>query len=175
MTGLVKLGSAPTRKDVTRALSIVVAFALLGLGIVPVTAQTPMPGPVCHIRGALPDPVCTPGAVLTTDAATVCQAGYASSVRNLPDATRNAVYAEYGISDHTDYVIDHLIALEDGGDTAIANLWPERVSGWPGAKEKDWVEGALHRGVCTGRVTLPDAQRWLATDWRTALIEPAGT
>lgn len=162
---------------VTHALYIVIALALLGFGTAPVAAKTPMPGsgPVCHIRGALPDPVCTPGAVLTTDAVAVCQAGYAGSVRSISDATRNAVYAEYGISDHTGYVIDHLIALEDGGDIAIANLWPQRVGGWPGAGEKDLIEGALHRGVCAGRVALPDAQRWLATDWRTALIEPAGT
>lgn len=159
--------------------SLLAACIFVSLMALPtMTAQAQMSsdgtgGASCHVRGALQDPVCTPGAVLTTDAAVVCQAGYAASVRTISTATRNAVYAEYGISDHTGYVIDHLIALEDGGDTAITNLWPERVSGWPGAGEKDLIEGALHRGVCDGRVALPDAQRWLATDWRAALIEPS--
>ncbi|MGI8548116.1 MAG: HNH endonuclease [Gemmatimonadaceae bacterium] len=154
--------------------TVVVVLALFGFGVVPVMAV--IPTPVCHLRGALPDPACTPGAVLTTDPNVVCKTGYAGSVRNVTDATKNAVYAEYGITgDHTGYVIDHLIALEDGGDTTIANLWPQRVDGWPGAGEKDTIEGSLHRAVCGGRVSLPDAQRWLATDWRTAFIEPSGT
>lgn len=139
----------------------------------PASAQTPNPNVGCHIRGALPDPSCTPGAIGTTDKATICAAGYASDERSVTTAEKNAVYAEYGITDHTGYVVDHLIGLEEGGSNDIHNLWPQRTGGWPGSHDKDLIEGALHRAICDGRVAPADAQRWLANDWRTALAEPA--
>lgn len=44
----------------------------------------------------LPDPMMTPGDVLTTDATAVCQPGYAKSVRNVPQSVKNQVYRQYG-------------------------------------------------------------------------------
>ena len=45
-----------------------------------------------------PNPSLTPGAVLTTDASTICTPGYASSVRDVSIATKEQVYTEYGVS-----------------------------------------------------------------------------
>ena len=45
-----------------------------------------------------PNPTLTLGAVLTTDASTICAPGYASSVRDVSTATKEQVYAEYGVS-----------------------------------------------------------------------------
>ena len=70
----------------------------------------------------------TPGAVLTTDASTICAPGYASSVRDVSTATKEQVYAEYGVSYPQPlgaYEVDHFIPLEIGGSNDLKNLWLE--------------------------------------------------
>lgn len=124
----------------------------------------------CVAVNGLPDPACTPGAIFP--AATVdqiCQSGYSSSVRNVPESTKNAVFAEYGIASHApgEYEVDHLISLELGGSNSIANLWPEAASPTPGFHQKDQVENYLHDQVCSGKVPLQQAQIQIATDWLT--------
>jgi hypothetical protein len=61
---------------------------------------------------------------------------------------------------------DHLIPLELGGASDTRNLWFE-----PGVlpNPKDKIENALRQRVCSGAMTLADAQRRIATDWTTAL------
>lgn len=73
---------------------------------------------------------------------------------------------EWGLAgDSRDYEEDHFIPLEIGGDpTDPRNLWPEAYQS-PGAREKDVVENFLHRQVCSGAVSLADAQNAIATDW----------
>jgi hypothetical protein len=120
------------------------------------------------LAGDLPDPRLTPGAVLTTDLATVCIPGYAASVRYVTPETKRFVYAEYGIASHQpgEYEVDHLISLELGGSNDIANLWPE--SHWTepwNAHVKDRLENRLHELVCEGRLSLSEAQRAIAIDW----------
>ena len=120
----------------------------------------------CRVRGLLPDPACTPGAIFTTaSVGRICTPGYSRSVRNVPASLKRSVYAEYGIKSHTtgSYEVDHLVSLELGGDNSIANLWPEIA---PGFHEKDVIENHLHDAVCTGRLGLRAAQRQIARDWR---------
>ena len=122
----------------------------------------------CQVNGALQDTACTPGAILpnvTKDQ--VCTPGYASSTRNVPQSEKNQVYAEYGIKSHTtgQYEVDHLVSLELGGSNDISNLWPEAAEPKPGFHEKDSVENYLHDQVCSGAITLADAQREIATNW----------
>ncbi len=122
----------------------------------------------CQVNGALPDSACTPGAIISTATTDqICQPGYASSVRNVPDSEKNQAYAEYGITSHTtgQYEVDHLISLELGGSNDIANLWPEAAEPRPGYHEKDKVENYLHQQVCSGAMPLADAQREIATNW----------
>ncbi len=122
----------------------------------------------CVVQGALPDSACSPGAIIPTATnEQICQPGYASSVRNVPESEKKAVYAEYGITTHTSgqYEVDHLISLELGGSNDIANLWPEAADPRPGFHEKDIVENKLHSQVCSGEISLSQAQLIIAHNW----------
>ncbi len=122
----------------------------------------------CQVRGPLQDSACTPGAIFpNVTKEQICQSSYASSVRNVPPGVVNQVYAEYGINSHApgQYEVDHLITLGLGGSNDIANLWPEAASPRPGFHEKDQVETYLHNRVCSGAVSLQQAQIQIATNW----------
>jgi hypothetical protein len=82
---------------------------------------------------------------------------------------KDQVFAEYGIASHTpgEYEVDHLISLEIGGSNDIANLWPEAASPKPGFHEKDKVENYLHNQMCSGVISLQQAQIEIATNWLT--------
>lgn len=160
--------------------AVLLTFALAGCGTITTATsttststgqhqfgvQTKTSG--CQANGPLQDSACTPGAIIdtaTTDQ--ICKSGYASSVRNVPTSEKNQVYAEYGIASHVagQYEVDHLVSLELGGSNDIANLWPEAASPTPGFHEKDKVENYLHDQVCSGAVSLHDAQIEIATNW----------
>lgn len=158
-------------------LSIVLLSCMSGsLGTTP-GASTPSSGGTigtrtktsgCVSQNALPDPACTPGAILadaTKDK--ICVAGYSGETRNVPDSEKNQVYDEYGIKSHTagEYEVDHLISLELGGSNEIANLWPEPAQPKPGFHEKDKTENYLHQQVCNGSMSLKDAQYQISHDW----------
>ena len=123
----------------------------------------------CHVRGRLPDPACTPGARYSrATRAKVCRSGYARRVRHVSTATKDAVYAAYGLHRHFDGAdgeVDHLVSLELGGSNARANLFPEKA---PGSHQKDRLENALHDEVCRGALRLRSAQRLIATNWPAA-------
>ena len=124
----------------------------------------------CQARGALQDSDCTPGDIITTATKDdICKSGYAKSVRNVPTSEKNAVYAEYGITHHSagQYEVDHLVSLELGGSNDISNLWPEAASPTPGFHQKDRVENYLHEQVCSGAISLQQAQYEIATNWLT--------
>jgi hypothetical protein len=124
----------------------------------------------CLAHGGLPDSACTPGAIFpNASVQQICKSGYSSSVRNVPTSEKNQVYAEYGITHHSpgQYEVDHLISLELGGSNDIANLWPEAASPTPGFHQKDQVENYLHDQVCSGAMSLKDAQYQIATNWLT--------
>lgn len=67
------------------------------------------------------------------------------------------------------YEEDHLISLELGGNpTDPKNLWPEPYNPTTpdgGAKQKDAVENYLHKKVCTGEISLLQAQSQISFDW----------
>lgn len=122
----------------------------------------------CMVSNALPDSACTPGDIIkTATKSAICASGYASSVRDVPQSVKNKVYAEYGIRTHTagQFEVDHYVSLEIGGSNDISNLWPEAASPKPGFHEKDKVENYLHSQVCSGAMSLHDAQVKIATNW----------
>ncbi len=128
--------------------------------------QTKTSGCVAH--GGLPDSACTPGAIFpNATVQEICKSGYAGSVRNVPTSEKDQAYAEYGITHHSagQFEVDHLISLELGGSNDIANLWPEAASPTPGFHQKDQVENYLHDQVCSGAVSLKDAQNEISTNW----------
>lgn len=132
----------------------------------------------CVASNGLPDSGCTPGAIFTNATVQqICTSGYSSSVRNVPQSEKNKVYAEYGIASHQtgQYEVDHLISLELGGSNDISNLWPEAANPKPGFHEKDKVENYLHSQVCSGAMTLADAQHEIATNWLAAYKSAGGS
>jgi hypothetical protein len=90
-----------------------------------------------------PDQKLTPGAVLTSDTATICEKGYAKTVRHTSGKLKTEIDQEYGIDKRDGHFeVDHLISLELGGADVAANLDlarcaanPDRVafSGTPAA------------------------------------------
>ena len=71
------------------------------------------------------------------------------------------------------FELDHLVPLELGGAPADPrNLWLEPyeapkgpAAAGTGAQSKDAVENAARSAVCSGRVSLVDAQRAIAANW----------
>ncbi len=128
--------------------------------------QTKTSGCVAH--DGLPDRDCTPGAIIATATIEqICVPGYSRSVRNVPLEEKNQVYQEYTITHHAqgEYEVDHLISLELGGSNDIANLWPEAADPRPGFHEKDQLENYLHDQVCSGSISLQEAQKKISTNW----------
>jgi hypothetical protein len=120
-------------------------------------------------RDVLPDPSLTPGATRRIGAISdVCSSAHEEVVVEVPAPLRQEVFRRYGILNaHAgDYEIDYLIAPGLGGVEAIGNLWPEPAASrtW-NAHVKDDLEERLHEMVCDGELSLPVAQRDIATDW----------
>jgi hypothetical protein len=114
-----------------------------------------------------PDAKLTPGAVLTTDVATVCAPGYTKTVRHTSGKLKAMIYREYGL-DRADghFEIDHLIPLELGGADVAENLWVESYDTLPwNAHLKDKLEDRLHALVCAGKLPIEQAQHEIAVDW----------
>jgi hypothetical protein len=92
---------------------------------------------------------------------TICKHGWTRTIRPPTDYT-NALklkqMREYGVAGSpSDYQEDHLISLELGGHpTDARNLWPEP---YPRAAEVDSIENELNAKVCSGDMSLDDAQR----------------
>jgi hypothetical protein len=141
----------------------------------------------CSARGALPDPHCTPGAldprVNQADVKrTICVRGYTRSVRPPESYTSSlkrrqlTAYGWYAGRTPAAYEEDHLIPLELGGAPSDPrNLWPEaRVGAKGGAGQKDVLENYLHRAVCSGAMSLRDAQQAIGRNWQAAYLETTG-
>lgn len=120
----------------------------------------------------LPDPNLTGGSVRTDNPDLAC--GHAKENRHsMTPARANEVLRRYGLPTgrHPDYEIDHLIPLCLGGADDASNLWPQphkSIEPMWNALAKDWLEHRLCRLVCEGKVSLPDAQVEIATDWTDA-------
>ena len=121
----------------------------------------------CMANKILPDSSCTPGAVLTTSTSIICKVGYTKTVRDVSETTKKKVFAEYEIpySQHNNYEVDHLISLEIGGGNDISNLWPENSKITDGSLTKDKFENYLHSQVCSGKMTIQEAQKEISVNW----------
>jgi hypothetical protein len=139
-------------------LLVVVAVALAVLAIV-LRSRERRPPPV------LADPIRTPG-VLNPDVTqanieqTICVSGWTRTVRPPVEYTNalkvKQMRAYHELGSPSDYQEDHLISLELGGNpTDARNLWPEP---YPRAAEVDQIENDLNAKVCSGALSLADAQ-----------------
>jgi hypothetical protein len=166
----------------TYTVTIFTAVAALAFGflITETRAQTPtISAHYAHDgRALLPDTAVTPGAVLTTDKATICKAGYAKTVPEVPQSDKDKVFDMYGVQPSTRTVngkiipvccqVDRVISAKLGGSNDIRNLWPQPYYPKPGAHEKDVLEDWLLKQVCAGVIPVEKAQRDLAQDWYAA-------
>src|SRR3954452_7938060 len=105
--------------------------------------------------------VANPDVTQATIRHTICAQGWTRTVRPPTDYTSSLKIRqmrEYGVGGTpSDYQEDHLISLELGGHpTDPRNLWPEP---YPRASQVDGIENELNGAVCSGTLTLADAQR----------------
>ena len=104
--------------------------------------------------------VVNPDVTQANIATTLCRHGWTRTIRPPTDYT-NALklkqMREYGVGGPlSQYQEDHLISLELGGHpTDPRNLWPEP---YPRASEVDSIENDLNSRVCSGQVSLEQAQ-----------------
>jgi hypothetical protein len=138
-----------------------VAVALLLLGVAIVAPHNPAQKPPHHA-----DPVRTPG-VLNPDVtqatinATICVHGWTRTIRpptSYTNELKQKQMREYGVGGSmSDYQEDHLISLELGGHPSDPrNLWPQP---YPRASDVDTIENELNDKVCSGELSLAEAQR----------------
>jgi hypothetical protein len=105
--------------------------------------------------------VLNPDVTQSTIRRTICRRGWTRTVRPpvgyTNDLKRRGLRA-YGLrGPPSRFQEDHLISLELGGSpTDPRNLWPEP---YPRASVVDGIENELNAQVCSGRITLAEAQR----------------
>jgi hypothetical protein len=143
----------------TRALLVAAALLLLALAYFDPHGSTSK-GPY-HADPARTPGVVNPEVTQANIASTVCKHGWTRTIRPPTDYT-NALklkqMRDYGVSGSPSaYQEDHLISLELGGHpTDARNLWPEP---YPRAAEVDSIENELNAKVCSGELSLDEAQR----------------
>jgi hypothetical protein len=108
--------------------------------------------------------VLNPDVTQATIRTTICAHGWTKTIRP-PVSYTNQLKLEqmraYGLGgEPSAYQEDHLVSLELGGHpTDPRNLWPEPR---PRAEEVDGRENDLNARVCSGALSLADAQRKIA-------------
>jgi hypothetical protein len=106
--------------------------------------------------------VANPDVTQETIDETICKSGWTRTIRP-PTSYTNALKIEQMKAYHrpgttADYQEDHLMSLELGGDPLDPrNLWPEPIE--RATDVDDSVEDALNEKVCSGEITLREAQR----------------
>lgn len=138
-------------------------------------AVSAAPPGICHDRGGLPDPVCTPGGEpdprvsQDTIRTTICVPGWSASVRppvSVTEPIKREHMRAYGVTAPLATVeLDHALPVSLGGMTTVANLWPQNWDGPEGAHVKDRLELRLLELVCQGKLPLAQAQHAITTDW----------
>jgi hypothetical protein len=139
---------------------------LIALALVAAVVVLFAPGHHGNANAILADPARTPG-VLNANVtqanirSTICRHGWTDTIRPPTDYTntlKRKQMRQYGeTGSMSDYQEDHLISLEMGGNpTDPRNLWPEP---YPRATDVDKIENELNSEVCSGQLTLAQAQQ----------------
>ncbi len=119
-------------------------------------------------QGLLPNRSFTPGAVRSVAQQDVCRSEDNDPSWLISASVEQRALQEYGIASSRakEYQLDYLIPPALGGTADIQNVWPEPYSEaeW-NARAKDQLEDRLRQLVCQGKLSLPEAQHELATDW----------
>jgi hypothetical protein len=138
-----------------------VAAALLLLGVAIVTphgssSKGPYPADMVRTPGVL-----NPDVAQANIHATICVKGWTRTIRpptSYTNGLKRKQMREYRVGGSLSaYQEDHLISLSLGGHpTDPRNLWPEPN---PRAIEVDAIENDLNDKVCSGELTLAEAQK----------------
>jgi hypothetical protein len=143
------------------AVVLLAALALALLLVLPRLRSRAPPLSPARASWTLTPGVLNPAVTQATIGSTICKHGWTRTIRP-PSSYTSELKLEQMRSyrragDPHDYQEDHLISLELGGHpTDRRNLWPEPL---PHAYEVDQVENELNEQVCSGRLTLAEAQR----------------
>jgi hypothetical protein len=144
-----------------------VELVLLAAGAALLVAALPRCGgrgpktPVVRASWTLTPGVLNPAVTQATIRGTICRPGWTRIVRP-PVSYTNPLKLRGLVQYHlrgppSAFQEDHLISLELGGSPADPrNLWPEP---YPRAAAVDRIENDLNRRVCSGSLSLADAQR----------------
>ena len=140
-------------------LVLVSALGLLAYALVGCGRRAPERGSVLASATLTPG-VLNEAVTQATIRSTICVRGWTTTVRPPTSYTsalklrQMTAYGEAGPP--AAYQEDHLISLELGGDpTDPRNLWPEP---YPRAAAVDEIENELNAKVCSGALSLADAQ-----------------
>jgi hypothetical protein len=117
--------------------------------------------PAVRASWTLTPGVLNPAVTQATIAATICERGWTRTVRppvSYTNDLKRKGLRQYGLrGPPSAFQEDHLISLELGGHPSDPrNLWPEP---YPRASTVDRIENELNDAVCSGRLTLAEAQR----------------
>lgn len=165
-----------TDKKITLIAAIISLNSIFAIIAVNIAAAADLNAAIATT--GLPDSNKTPGATRVVDVHTLCTTS-TKLIRNVPQEEKIAVYREYGLfRNHTGFCrdtssaykdegceVDHLISLELGGSNDIKNLWPQKYFGLHNAHEKDALENYLHKEICQGKISIPQAQACISNDW----------
>jgi hypothetical protein len=141
-----------------RAGLVAIALILIAIAIVS-PHGSPSKGPYAADLARTPG-VLNPDVTPANIARTICKRGWTKTIRPPTSYTndlKGKQMREYGVGGApADYQEDHLISLELGGHpTDPRNLWPEP---YPRASEVDSIENELNAKVCSGQMSLEQAQ-----------------
>ena len=142
-----------------RTALLATALLLVALAfVVPQRSATKSP---YHAHLVRTPGVLNPDVTQATIDTTICVHGWTRTIRPptsyTNDLKRKQMH-EYGVTgDLSKYQEDHLISLELGGHPSEPrNLWPQP---YPRASEVDAIENDLNDQVCSGKLSLDEAQR----------------
>ena len=141
-------------RDVLVAAAVVLVLTALFV-------QRPASQPTIRASQTLTPGALNPGVTQANIHETICVRGWTRTVRppvEYTNALKLKQMRQYGLSGNpADFLEDHLISLELGGDPRDPrNLWPEP---YPRAAKVDTIENELNAKVCSGALSLADAQR----------------
>ena len=142
-------------------LSLFVLAALVVATTLPRCGSSPSSRAVVRASWALTPGVLNATVTQATIAMTICRRGWTRTIRPPTSYTTDLKLRQllrYGLhGPPSAFQEDHLISLELGGNpTDPRNLWPEP---YPRAAAVDRIENELNHQVCTGSLTLAEAQR----------------
>jgi hypothetical protein len=142
---------------------VVTAIAMLAIvvAVVLVWRSSSAKAPAVKANWARTPGVLNPDVRQETIGGTICVTGWTRTIRPPTEYTSGLKIEqmlEYGLGGSpSGYQEDHLVSLELGGHpTDRRNLWPEPR---PRAEEVDRTENRLREQVCSGELTLAEAQR----------------